>query len=107
MIKIFTGAFWIAEDAEFLYVDNADSENTARKRTCQKVPFLTVRLKQRTLLICVLFSQQFHLYSPIHSEIWFLYASLFLCVEVLRPSQPNGVMSSAVSLPNHTFTGQA
>ena len=31
----------------------------------------------------------------------------FLCVEVLQPSQPNGVMSSAVSLPNHTFTGQA
>ena len=28
-------------------------------------------------------------------------------VEVLRPSQPNGVMSSAVSLPNHVFTGQA
>ena len=27
------------------------------------------------------------------------------CVEVLRPSQPNRVMSSAVSLPNHT-TGQ-
>ena len=32
---------------------------------------------------------------------------LVICVEVLRPSQPNGVMSSAVSLPNHTFTGQA
>ena len=32
---------------------------------------------------------------------------LFVCVEVLRPSQPNGVMSNAVSLPNHTFTGQA
>ena len=31
----------------------------------------------------------------------------FVCVEVLRPSQPNGVMSSAVSLPNHTFTGQS
>ena len=31
---------------------------------------------------------------------------LFVCVEVLRPSQPNGVMSSAVSLPNHMFTGQ-
>ena len=30
----------------------------------------------------------------------------FVCVEVLRPSQPNGVMSSADSLPNHTFTGQ-
>ena len=32
---------------------------------------------------------------------------LSVCVEFLRPSQPNGVMSSAVSLPNHTFTGQA
>ena len=32
---------------------------------------------------------------------------LFVCIEVLRPSQPSGVMSSAVSLPNHTFTGQA
>ena len=31
----------------------------------------------------------------------------FVCVEVLRPRQPNGVMSSSVSLPNHTFTGQA
>ena len=30
----------------------------------------------------------------------------FVRVEVLRPSQPNRVMSSAVSLPNHTFTGQ-
>ena len=33
--------------------------------------------------------------------------SLDTCVEVLRPSQPNGVISSAVSLPNHMFTGQA
>ena len=32
---------------------------------------------------------------------------LFVCVEVLQPSQPNGVMSSVVSLTNHTFTGQA
>ena len=32
---------------------------------------------------------------------------LFVCVEVLQPSQPNEVMSSAVSLPNHMFTGQA
>ena len=31
---------------------------------------------------------------------------LFVCVEVLQPSQPSGVMSSVVSLPNHTFTGQ-
>ena len=32
---------------------------------------------------------------------------MFVCVEVLRPNQPNGVMSSAVSLPSQTFTGQA
>ena len=32
---------------------------------------------------------------------------MFVCVEILRTSQPNGVMSSTVSLPNHTFTGQA
>ena len=30
----------------------------------------------------------------------------FVCVEVLQPRQPNGVMPSPVSLPNHTFTGQ-
>ena len=32
---------------------------------------------------------------------------VFVCVEVLRPSQPNGVMSGAVSLPNETFTAWA
>ena len=32
--------------------------------------------------------------------------NMFVCVEVLRPSQSNGVMSSTVSLPN-MFTGQA
>ena len=31
----------------------------------------------------------------------------FVCVEVLQPSQPNRVMSSMVSLPNHSFTGLA
>ena len=30
----------------------------------------------------------------------------FVCVEVLQPSQPSGVMSSAVSLPNHTLLGR-
>ena len=36
-----------------------------------------------------------------------IFEEIFVCVEVLRPSQPNGVMLSTVSLPNHTFTGQA
>ena len=31
----------------------------------------------------------------------------FVCDEVLWPSQPNEVMLSTISLPNHTFTGQA
>ena len=30
----------------------------------------------------------------------------FVCVQVLLPCQPIGVMSSAVSLTNHPFTGQ-
>ena len=30
----------------------------------------------------------------------------FVSVQVLQLSQPNGVMSSKVSLPNHTFTWQ-
>ena len=33
--------------------------------------------------------------------------TLFFFFEVLQPSQPNVVMSSAVSFTNHTFTGQA
>ena len=45
--------------------------------------------------------------AELTNYVLFLRLSLFVCVEVLRPSQPNGVMLSAVSLPNHTFTGQA
>ena len=32
---------------------------------------------------------------------------MFVYVEVLWPNQLNGVISRAVSLPNHNFTGQA
>ena len=32
------------------------------------------------------------------------FSCLFVCVEVLQPSQSIRVMSSAVSLPNHTFS---
>ena len=32
---------------------------------------------------------------------------VFICVEVLWPSQPNGVKKSVISIPNQTFTGQA
>ena len=41
-------------------------------------------------------------------NVWsYDFYDMFNCVAVLRPSQPNGVMSSAASLPNHSFTGQA
>ena len=52
---------------------------------------------------CPLFSSVFYAWILLtcHLNGW------FVCVEVLWPSQPNGVVSSAVSLPNHTFTGQA
>ena len=36
-----------------------------------------------------------------------IFKDCFCLFEVLRHSQPNGVLSSAVSLPNNTFTGQA
>ena len=32
---------------------------------------------------------------------------LFVYAEVLQPSETNGVLSSMVNLPNHTYTGQA
>ena len=52
-------------------------------------------------MILATFDIQVSLIPPI--KFWVL----FVCVEVLQPSQPNGVMSSPVSLPNHMFTGQA
>ena len=33
--------------------------------------------------------------------------SSFVCVEVLQPNQPDGVMFSVVSLHNHSFNGQS
>ena len=50
-------------------------------------------------------AEAFH--SQYNAQFYVAHPNIFVCVEVLRPSQPNGVMSSAVSLPNHMFTGQA
>ena len=48
------------------------------------------------------------LYFPIFQEIFLSKTSsiCLVCVEVLQPSQPNGVILSAISLLNHTFNGQ-
>ena len=47
------------------------------------------------------------MYVFVEEKYQYFKVDLFVCVEVLWPSQPSGVMSSVVSLPNHTFTGQA
>ena len=60
--------------------------------------------------ICFVIFHMWHLFCFV-SYVAFVPHLFFLqclvCVEVLRPIQPIGVMLSAVSLPNHTFTGQA
>ena len=53
---------------------------------------------QKHLAKWLLISTTTHLHGEIRQIV---------CVEVFRPTQPNGVMSSAVSLPSHTFTEQA
>ena len=58
------------------------------------------------LALCTISDGHFSMYRFI-LILFYTFRDFFVCVEVLRPSQPNGVMSSAVSLPNHTFTGQA
>ena len=58
-------------------------------------------------LYCSYFTKLFIIIIIIIIIIIFMTWLIFVRVEVLRPSQPNRIMSSAVSLPNHTFTGQA
>ena len=64
------------------YVDNPGPDQPVQSQSCQDLTGLLTELLETGEHIIV-------------------------CVEVLRPSQSNGVMSSGVSLPNHTFTGQA
>ena len=42
-----------------------------------------------------------------HIAVHIVWFSKFVFVLVLQPSQSNEVMLSRISLPNHTFTGQA
>ena len=79
----FLGIFWIAKDAKILHANKVDWSD------------------------CVDVQANLSIHWRHMSEGIFSRSVCCCCVEVLRPSQPNGVMSSAVSLPNHTFTGQA
>ena len=57
----------------------------------------------------VLFFFSFHSFSPqlacrnVNLYLTNISQESNVCVQVLRPSQPCGIMLSAVSLPNHTF----
>ena len=83
---------------------SAGADETPHAAACS----LFLQCLLETLIHCRLnrFSHTIYLKSPI-SILGISSYEVFVCVEVLRPSQPNGVMSSAVSLPDHTFTGQA
>ena len=70
--------------------------------------FLSIKRLDIQFVVCVA-DDPLEMSSLVLSKTYLqcrLFVLLFVCVEVLRPSKPNGVMSSAVSLPNHTFTGQ-
>ena len=63
-------------------------------------------LLARKLTFFLIFSKETYVVGEVllmstHNICLFVFVLRFL-----RPSQPNGVMSSTVSLPNHTFTGQ-
>ena len=45
-------------------------------------------------------------FNTFKKHMLWIFVCLFVYVEVLWPSQPNGVMSSAISLHNHTFTAR-
>ena len=74
------------------------------KKISMYLPYFNIETLTSCYLKTSLNFEQLGLASKVFTISTFHY---FVCVEVLRPSQPNGVMSSAVSLPNHTFTGQA
>ena len=108
--------FW-----RFLWVDLL-----ADYRFPKKIKFVisdvTLCVCEFYMVICTSYTVEFQLFSTLHcswcvseykSGPWFTIVPqvkidlLFVCGEVLRPSQSHWVMSSAGSLPNYTFTGQA
>ena len=47
-----------------------------------------------------------HKYQLCNKNLCRFLGPLFVCVEVLWPNQPYGVMSSVTSFPNHTLLGR-
>ena len=89
------------------YIREESNFNFRHVRLCDlDIPRENYLQTLETLIRCRIMGQT---WNATEGQVVFLWVLrfLFVCVEVLQPSQPNGVMSSAVSLPNHTFTGQA
>ena len=59
-----------------------------------------IRIKTMPFLHIILYNSKF---ISVTTSVGTNAVVIFVCVKVLRPKQPYGVMSSAVSLPNHTF----
>ena len=83
----------LSKMAEFVVLDPNELENILQRPEFEVIPNLGEPLQPA--------SSNRKRFADLNQD------DLFVCVEVIRPSQSNGVMSSAVSLPNHTFTGQA
>ena len=108
---------WISDQHDFRSRNNpvateqvlAQSNQRFRKR-CQKLIFKMAAVEFQSAQIKLFVSTRLpnaHHQVSIQLDYRGDVKNMFVCIEVLRPSQPNGVMSSVVSLPNHTFTGQA
>ena len=81
------------------------SNNQSQAWYCQSEFMYNIPSNSQFLLKAL--SGNYKLFNYIDIPIHVAARVIFVCVEVLRPSQPNGVMSSMVSLPNHTYNGQA
>ena len=95
-MKTCYGTWWVASN---------EYHNICFCGEIRKIPVLVHKKKQKQPYL-----ELWHATVCMLLELWHAkcYKTvLFVCVEVLQPSQPNGVMSSSISLPNHMFTGQA
>ena len=76
-----------------------------RQCSSNEYPQHNITKKKEIKINC--FAEKYEKYDLYISSYLGQLVDVSVCVEVLRPSQPRWVMSSNVSLPNHTFTEQA
>ena len=104
--KISTAEF-LTQHAFFLIPRGKDLNKMWLNSLLVSVSGCTCRNYSHKYRACLYYKSKPYLPQEFRNNTLSRETTLLVCVEVLRPSQPNGVMLSAVSLPNHTFTGQA